>query len=135
VKLIDVNWNPTPRQLRQFGVIAGMVLPLVAWRCGAAPISVGLGALAGVAIAVLGWFAPRALKLPFLSLTILAIPIGLIIGELALALIYFGVFFPIGMVFRLMRRDRLKLTLNRQAATYWEKKPRPSGAASYYRQF
>lgn len=135
MKLFEINWNPTPRQLRQFGAIAGLVLPLVAWRCGGAPVVIGAWALAGAALAGLGWFVPRALRWPFLGLTLLALPIGLVVGELALLSIYFGVFLPIGLAFRLMRRDRLKLRLDRQAATYWERKPRPAGAASYYRQF
>lgn len=135
MKLFEIVWNPTPRQLRQFGAIAGLVLPLVAWRCGAAPALLAAWALAGTAVFALGWFLPRALRAPFLGLTLLALPIGLVVGELALLAIYFGVFLPIGLAFRLMRRDRLKLTLDHRAATYWEPKPRPAGVASYYRQF
>ena len=76
----------------------------------------------------------RRIKALFLALAIVATPIGMVVGELALLLIYFGCFLPIGLVFRLFRRDALQLTIDRQAESYWERKRQPRSAASYYRQ-
>lgn len=134
MKFVEINWNPTDRQLRQFGVISALVLPGVAWyREGSQVLVIGLAAI-GIAIAVVGWFCPRGLKPLFVGLTIVAIPIGMIVGELALLAIYFFVFLPIGLAFRFAGRNSLRLKHDRNATTYWQSKPQPVGVANYYRQ-
>ena len=89
---------------------------------------------AGVALAVAGIVAPVALKPIFVALTVLALPIGLIVGELMMLLIYFGVFMPIGLLLRLRKRDALELKYDRLATTYWKPKKQPTDVSSYYRQ-
>jgi hypothetical protein len=136
MKLVEINWNPTNRQLRQFGLICLVALPLLGWLWGGANPWV-LGALAGIGfiLSVAGLFCAPALKPIFLGLTILVLPIGLVVGELSMLLIFFGVFLPMGFVFRLLNRDRLQLDFDTAARTYWEDKPQPKSVASYYRQW
>ncbi|MFN0054998.1 MAG: hypothetical protein ACKV0T_22735 [Planctomycetales bacterium] len=135
MKLVEINWNPTTRQLRQFGFIALAALPALGWLWsgGNWTIVAGLGAL-GLVLAGLAIVAPQGLKPVFLLFTIAAIPIGIVVGELAMLLIYFGVFLPISCVFRLTRRDSLQLRMDRNATTYWRPKAQPNGPASYFRQ-
>lgn len=52
------------------------------------------------------------------------------IGELAMLLIYFGCFLPIGLVFRVVKYDALKLDLEESKTTYWETKKSPTNMAS-----
>ena len=132
--LVEINWRPTDRQLRQFGAICLVGLPLVAWVWGAHWQVIGGLAAAGLALAAAGWAAPQSLKWVFLGLTVLAAPIGMVIGELALLLIFFAVFLPIGLALRWTKGDPLQLKLDRQADTYWQPKPPPKNVASYYRQ-
>ena len=134
VTVIRINWNPTNRQLRQFGVICSVALPAIGWLWGGGPKTIsGLLAI-GCVLAVIGCFFPRALRIPFLSLTVAATPLGLIIGELAMLLIYFGVFLPIGLCFRLLGRDALQLKMGRSQTTYWQARKPAGGPESYYRQ-
>ena len=77
---------------------------------------------------------PQTLRPLFIGLSLITIPIGAVVGELALLLIFFGLFLPLGLVFRLMGRDPLERTLDRSAATYWRRKKQPDSAARYYRQ-
>jgi hypothetical protein len=134
VKLVEVNWSPTDRQLRQFGVISLIALPFIAWLWnGSTSVIVGLAA-AGAVLGLVGFVAPRVLKPVFLALVLVSLPIGLVVGELAMLLIFFGVFLPIGLCFRIMRRDSLQRKLDRQAKSYWQAKPQPRGPAAYYRQ-
>ena len=135
MKLVEMNWEPTDRQLKQFGVIALVALPALAWfwsggNLTAVSISGGVGAL----LAGLGLLVPRSLKPIFVGLCVLCIPIGIVVGELAMLVIYFGLFLPMAILFRIISRDRLKRRFDRQAETYWEPKRQPSGPASYYRQ-
>ena len=134
MKLIDANWKPTDRQLRQFGVICLIALPLVGYMWGAGTLVIGILAAVGLILAVTGIVVPRAVKPVFLALMIITVPIGIVIGELAMLLIYFGVFLPMGLVFRLLKRDALQRKFDRHATTYWQAKSQPTSAARYYRQ-
>jgi hypothetical protein len=132
--LIEINWKPTDRQLRQFGCICLVALPLVAWLWGGGPrLIVGL-AVAGGLLAAAGWAWPQVLRPVFLALSLMATPIGLLLGELAMLLIYFGVFLPIGLVFRVIGRDALGRRFEPEASSYWQPKKQPRDVASYYRQ-
>lgn len=134
MKLIEINWHPTDRQLRQFGVICMFALPAVAWLWGGGTTIVITLALAGTVLALTGLAAPAILKPVFLALTILATPIGMVVGELAMLIIYFGIFLPFGLISRITRRDSLQLRLDRGKDSYWEAKKQPTNIASYYRQ-
>lgn len=142
---MEFNWQPSDRQVRQFGVTAAIVVPLVGWLLAGSPgwksdWSAGhawlIGALsvAGALAGLVGWLAPPALKPVYLGLMLLSFPIGLVLSELILLAIYAGVFVPIGIVFRLIGRDVLQRRLDRGKTSYWEPKTPPQGPASYYRQ-
>ena len=135
MKLVEINWNPSARQLRQFGVICLFAIPLIGWMWNASLNLIAVLLAIGLAIAVLSLLIPKAVKPLFLGLSIIAIPIGMIVGELAMLLIFFGVFLPIGLVFRLQRRDSLQRQFDRNADTYWQAKERPASTVDYYRQF
>lgn len=131
---VEANWNPTTRQIRQFGLACAVLLPFIAWLWSASNSWIGIVALTGVAIATLSFIFPKAVVPVFLGLTIITTPIGYVVGEFAMLLIYGGVVLPMGLVFMLLRRDRLQMKLDRQARSYWQAKPPARSAASYYRQ-
>lgn len=134
--LVTINWKPTDRQLRQFGLICLLALPTIGWIWSHGNRSVTLIlAAVGVVAAAIGMLFPRALKPVFIGLSVLTIPIGMVVGELAMALIFFGAFVPIALLFRLLKRDRLQLKANKNTRSYWLEKPQPQEAASYFRQF
>ena len=134
MKLIAINWHPNDRQLRQFGIICLVALPLVGWIWGAGSSTLGVLAGIGLLLAVAGIVKPRILAPLFLGLTLVATPIGMVLGELAMLLIYFTIFLPIGLAFRLLKRDALRLKIDRDTASYWQAKKQPKNMASYYRQ-
>ena len=92
MKLVEIDWHPTNRQLRQFGGLCLFALPGIAWLWGG-------------------------------TTTVIAT-----------LCVFFGVFLPIGLAFRLMGRDALQLKMARDTTTYWRSKPKPPHAGSYYRQ-
>ncbi len=135
MKLVEIQWNPSDRQLRQFGVVCLFALPLIGWMWHATHLTISVLGAAGLVVGVTSLLAPKAVKPVFIGLSIVAIPIGMVLGELVMLLIYFGVFLTIGMAFRLMRRDALQLHVDRDADTYWQPKKQPPSTISYYRQF
>ena len=136
MKLVKINWNPSDRQLRQFALIALAALPLLGWLWSAGNLTVTwVAAVVGAALAALGLLCPRVIKPVFLALSLLAVPIGMVVSEVALALVFYGLLLPMGIVFRFIGRDALQLKFNRQARTYWQRKKQPADAASYLRQW
>jgi hypothetical protein len=134
MRLVEINWQPSDRQLRQFGGICLVALPAIAWLWGASVNAVGMLAILGALLAATGMLFPATLKPVFVGLMLVALPIGLVVGELAMLLIYFAVFLPFGLAFRVARRDALQRRINREQETYWQPKKRASNAAAYYRQ-
>jgi hypothetical protein len=132
--LIRIDWNPTNRQLQQFGAICLVALPTVAWLWGCRLETVGWWLLAGLVLAVAGLVRPATLKPLFLALSLVTAPIGMAISELVLIAAYFLVLVPFGLAFRVIRRDALQLKLERHRATYWNSRNRTRSPESYYRQ-
>ena len=100
MKAIKMNWNPTDRQLRQFGLTALAALPapsMVLARRARRRSHRGRGRRAVACIAAV---YPRGVKPLFLGMTLLALPIGMAVHEVAMAVMFFGVFVPLGLVFR-----------------------------------
>jgi hypothetical protein len=133
--MVEINWNPGARQLRQFAGLSAIALPALGWLWGGGEMVVGGLTLVGLAVAIAGTLAPATVKPLFLLLSLVAWPIGLVVGEVAILAIYGLVFVPMAIVFRLLGRDALRLRMDRGRPTYWEPKPPAKDAASYYRQF
>jgi hypothetical protein len=143
MKLIEFNWNPTDRQLKQFGLAALVLLPFFGWIVTGKPRTleavnvpvIGGLAAAGLCLAVLALTKPQSIRLPFLALSLVTLPIGMVVGEIVLLVVYYAVFVPMGLFFRIIGRDALERQIDRRAPTYWQPKPQPKDVRSYYRQF
>lgn len=134
MRLVEINWRPTSRQLRQFGFVALVALPLMAWLWRfTEPVFWGFAGVAGFA-GVLALLAPQSLRWPFLLLSIVALPFGLVVSEVMLAAMFFLVFLPIGLIVRLLSRNEFRQTFDSHAATYWTVKAQASSESSYFRQ-
>jgi hypothetical protein len=133
--LAEFNWTPTPRQLRQFGGIALAALPLLAWFWGGNGLAIAIAAGVGGALFATAWIYPPAVKPVFVGLSLLVWPIGLVVGEVMLWLAFAVAFVPMGILFRLLRRDRLQLKVDRESPSYWEPRSAPADLRRYFRQF
>ncbi|MDA9858433.1 hypothetical protein N9D23_09945 [Rubripirellula sp.] len=134
MSLIQVNLCPTDRQLRQFGLACLVALPAIGWIVGLGGPKVITLAIIGILLLIAGLIAPRMLKPFFLLLTLVASPIGMILGELSMLAIYFAIVFPIGLLLRMLHRVPLELNLDRDQKSYWTSKERAKGVTTYYRQ-
>jgi hypothetical protein len=145
MKMVAVNWRPKDRQLRQFGLAALVLLPLGGWLLLGRPqilqanpiVQLILGGLLvlGSVFAILAVMRPQALRGVFIGFSLVTMPIGMVVGEAALLLIYFAVLFPIAMLLRLLGRDALQRRLDRGTTSYWQDKTQPANAREYFRQF
>jgi hypothetical protein len=146
-KMIEIDWRPDDRTLRQFGVIALVgfaFLAVLAWwellifsfgLGDARPIvAASFATLAGIC-ALFSMVAPRANLPIYLGLTIISYPIGFVLSYVIMGFLFFVMITPVGLFFRLTRVDPLQRRFDPNATSYWVD-PRPRrGKESYFRQF
>jgi len=137
VQWSDVIARPKPRTLRQFAglwiVFFVGLAALRAWH-GHADAWGGALAAAGVGIGVLGLVRPEAVRFVYTGWMIAAFPIGWTVSQIMLLVLFYLVFTPVALIFRLMGRDALSLR-RRDATSYWAVKPGAARAEDYFRQF
>jgi len=134
----DIQFRPPRKTLREFAGLwliffGGFALwqGLARGRTGAAYI---LAAVA-LTVAALGFIRPEAIRLLYVGWMVLAFPIGWLVSQVLVVVLYFGVFTPIAFVFRLVGRDALHRTRRPDAESYWVPKPMSADVRSYFRQF
>src|SRR5262245_1709801 len=133
----DIPLSPSDRTLRQFaGLWLLCFLSLAGWqalvhgRAAAAYLLFAAGILPGA----VGLLRPRAVRPLFVGCTILAFPAGWLTSTLLLACLYYGLFVPLGLLFRLLGRDVLNLR-RPDRATYWTARPAAEDARRYFQTF
>jgi hypothetical protein len=134
----DIPFSPSSRMLRQFaGLWLAFFGGLAAWQ-GLMRGRLGLAAaLAVLALVVgcLGLIRPALIRPIFVGWMVLAFPIGWAVSLVLLGLVYYGLFLPIGLAFRLAGRDALHLRPRPDAMTYWTPRTAPADVRRYFRQF
>lgn len=144
MKMVEMNWKPSDTQLRQFAWISLVGLPLIGWLLMGRPWPsvwspgqtrvLGSLLLAGVAMSGISMVWPQAIKPVFVAMSLIALPIGMVVSELIFVFLYFGLFTPVALWFRVIGRDALQRKLDRNAATYWQPKAQPANVNRYFRQ-
>ena len=89
----------------------------------------------GPVVALVGLAVPKALKPLFIALTVIAWPIGMVIGTVLLGLTYYVVVTAVGLGFKLLGKDPMHRRFDRDAATYWIRRPQRTDVSRYFRQF
>lgn len=141
--MIKLQLRPEPHVLRQFAWLALVGLPAIAWlvlrMCGAFtwthPAMLAAG---GLAVLQLGLFMASIdvlTRAVFVAIMLVAAPIGFVISHVFLAVIYYLVITPIGLVFRLIGRDAIGRRLDPGAASYWRDRGQPRPASSYFKLY
>ncbi len=133
--LLHFNLKPSQRQLRQFGAACAVVVPLVVWFWSRSLYATTWAGVAGLLICGVGFIKPRILQPLFVALTVLAFPIGLVVGEVALLLMFFGVFLPMAVAFRMIGRDALQRRSAGDHKTFWQRRSPTPKSGRYFRQF
>lgn len=132
----DVTRAQTPKTLRQFGLLCLVVFGgLATWRIvrGQSDVVTVVLWIAALGPGLIGIIAPKALAPVFMAWMAVAFPIGFVVSRILLAMLYFLMFTPVAIVFRLMRRDVLRLE-RRSATTYWTSRAQDQDPVSYFRQ-
>ena len=136
--MLDINWNPSQRDLRQFALLCvlfgGLVGALVLYRTGSWPVPAAIWGVSAT-VGALGLLKPALVRPVFVGWIAAAYPIGWTISHLVLALTFYLVLTPIGLLMRLVGRDPLGRRPHRSPGSYWIPHEPPRDPASYFRQF
>lgn len=137
--MIEINRNPTRRQLRQF---AGILFPafcatvgLIAFKGLDTPTWAFAIWTFGLVSMALGLAIPAVAKLLFLGLSYATLPIGWVLSHVVLMIIYYLLMTPIGFIYRRLTRDRLRRGIDRSRKSYWRPRPGDVPTSRYFRQY
>ena len=123
MSLIEINWNPSRKVLRDFGLIGLIACPalagvfywqhLPAWLCWTiAGFGVVLFAFSRLSLTVTRWL--------FVGLTLWVPRLGFVVGVVVLGIIFYGLLTPLGLAFRLAGRDPLRLRRDPSRTSNWQ---------------
>jgi Saxitoxin biosynthesis operon protein SxtJ len=137
--LVEINWHPSRRELRQFaGIWFPLLGALVGWvvlrKTGSWSAAVTIWAVTAVVSAV-GVLAPGVMRPIFVGWMALTYPIGWTVSHLVLGIAYFGVLTPIAAVMRLAGRDALRRKPEPSATSFWTAHDPGASADRYFRQY
>jgi hypothetical protein len=114
----------TTPEVRKFGLTVGIFLLMIAgflfWK---QRPSFPYFACVGGGLALLGVIAPILLKPLYKAWMSFAVVMGFIMTRVILTIIYFGMFTPMALAAKLLGKDLLNQRWDKNAATYWEKRP------------
>ena len=129
------------RALRGFGLVVGGVFvalaALSAWRAGGALSAFAWGfAVVGAILVLAGAAVPSALQPVYRVWMTGAVAMGFVMTRVVLTLAFGLVFVPVGLLFRLIRRDVLAQRPDPSAASYWIRRTDgPSGRERLERMY
>jgi hypothetical protein len=136
-ELSDPSVSTTNRTLRQF---AGLWLlafgGLAVWQGLVHDRRILALVLAGLAVLVagVGLTRPHAVRPLFTGLMAVTYPVGWLVSHLLLAVLFYGIFTPMALFFRLIGRDALIRRHLPDRPTHWLPKPTTRDVRSYFRQ-
>lgn len=132
----DIQFNPSEKMLRQFAglflIIFG-VLAVVEVQVRHRPELASVYAALALTIGPLGLLRPAFIRPLWVAWSVVAFPIGWVVSTVFLAALFYGLFTPIGVVFRIAGRDALALR-RVDTRTYWKARSSTRDARQYFRQ-
>jgi hypothetical protein len=143
-----MEWRPSTRQLRTFGVVASVFAAgagLWILLTGSVLGSTFAGS-AGRLLAYAFWGAsavclamalvvPKGLWPLYVALTAVTLPLGIVLSFVILSGLFYLLFTPVSLVFRLLGRDALQRKFDPQADSYWTPCETQTHKSGYFRQF
>ncbi len=139
MSIVQIDWHPDGPALRRFGrtVIIGSLLIAAGLQWGKGWTSAArVLAVVGVVIGGLGLTGTSVARPGYLAWMGIAFVMGNIVSRVVLAVVYYLVLTPVGLLMRLVGRDRLALDRrSKRRATHWVDLPQARSADADERQF
>jgi hypothetical protein len=132
------NRHPSPADLRTFGRLLAPFVALfggiVRFRTGSSTAGLVIWVVGGV-VALLYLAVPAARRPIFVGWTAATYPLGWVVSHAVLAVVFYLVVTPIGVVVRRVSRDPLERYFEPTRPSYWSERDPASDVGRYFRQF
>jgi hypothetical protein len=137
--LVSIDRNPDRRTTRRFAALwFPALMAVVGWlvyrATQNAPAAIAVAA-AGAALGAIGFFVERFGRALFVGASYATFPIGFVVSNVIVGVLYFGVITPIGLIMRAFGRDPMSRAFDKTATSYFVKRPPARAAEDYFRQF
>ena len=137
--LLEINWKPAEREVRQFAAIWFPLLCVVAtflvyrgthsWTWSAIPLAIG------VLISPIAYWQPELGKALFLGCILITYPIGWVLSHVVMGVIFYVLITPMGLLMRLCGRDSMGRRFLPEQKSYWVPHHSPKKTTQYFRQY
>jgi hypothetical protein len=138
MKWSDLPLKPSARVLRQFAAAwLTLFLAVGVYRYiarGQHQVGIAVGVMA-VLVGLAGLIRPAAVRWLFVGATVLAFPIGWVVSQIMLAIMFYGIITPLALLFRIRGRDLLALKPGPSRSSFWTPKQTPGDMGRYFRQY
>ena len=136
--IIEVNRNPGKGELNWFGLIFmaffGLIGALVWFKLDSHSVARWIWTVAG-AVTLLYYAIPPLRRLLYLAWMYAAYPIGWVMSHVVLAIVFYLVFTPIGLLMRLFGKDPMQRRFRKDGGSYWQEHNPHREPGRYFRQF
>jgi hypothetical protein len=136
--MISINKNPSRKELCWFGLLGLGFFGLVGLSLLHKIHSIRTAEIVWLVGAVVfaAYYAVPSIRKPiYLGWMYAVYPIGWAVSHVLLALAFFGVIVPVGLVMRAVSRDPLARKFDPSATSYWTPHDPGADADRYFRQF
>ena len=139
----EMDWNPDLRARKKFAVsliigfpVIAVLLALVSYlkTRGVGHFPLWLGAI-GFFVGIILWLLPQIAKPFYVVWYFFACCMGIVIGNVLFALLFYLVFTPLGLCLRLRRNPPITKGFDKSRKSYWRGTEKPVDLKRYYRQF
>jgi hypothetical protein len=136
-ELHEEGQSITGRTLRQFGFLWLVIFGgLACWEWFNRDQTTGglAWALVALLVGLPGLLWPMSIRWLFAALLAVTWPIGWVVSKVLLAILFFCVFTPVALFFRLIGRDVLARRRRPELQTFWQPWTAPRDVRGYFRQ-
>lgn len=136
--IVEINLDPTRQQLRMFGWLllpfGALIGLIVFWQSTNAMLaSATAGGIA--ATGLVGLVVRPFLLWVYRIWLMVTYPIGWVVSHLMVAIVFYLLISPIGIVMRFAGRDELRRSFDDECESYWTPRKEPEDNERYFRQF
>lgn len=137
-KLSEIIGTPSRFDLRVFA--AGQIVffaVLLFWLfADSVPFQIALaGTAVSAVIGIVGLYEPNWIKPVYVVWMTVVFPIGWLVSHVCMALVFYLVVTPIGILKRNLSGDPMERSLDPERKSYWQERSVKKSSESYFRQF
>ncbi len=138
MSVVEIRRNPSPRDLRWFGLTLFLVAlcagSVISWRTDSWRVGQIIWG-AGAGFALLYYLVPGLQQSLYVGWMYVTYPIAWIVSHSILAIIFYLILTPIGILMRFVGRDPLEKQFDSSSRTYWVSRQRVPESARYFKQY